>query len=166
MSRSRPAAAIAVLAVLGVALVAILVAHRPPAATKAVPVPTSAATDALRVLHEWDSRRAEAFAVGSADRLRRLYVAGSAAGAADLALLQRYRDRGLRVAGMRTQLLSVTVTERRPARWAMRVTDRLEGAVAVHGRQRIQLPRDTSSTHLITMQRAPDGRWQVAAVSG
>jgi len=120
---------------------------------------------ALRVLHAWDERRAEAYARGSPGRLRDLYVAGSAAGAADVRLLGDYRSRGLRVTGMRTQVLAVAVLEQRPDRWRMRVTDRLEGAVAVGAGDRQVLPRDTTSTRVLTLMRGGDGRWRVAAVA-
>jgi hypothetical protein len=117
---------------------------------------------ALLVLRDWDERRADAYAAGSTDRLRDLYVPG--AGTADLRMLRDYRSRGLRVVGMRTQLLSVAVLERHPARWTVRVTDRLDGAVAVHGDQRTPLPHDTSSIHLLTLVRSAAGRWRVAGV--
>jgi hypothetical protein len=121
--------------------------------------------DALQVLHAWDRHRAAAYAAGSGQELQRLYTVGSAAGAADLRLLSGYRSRGWRVTGMRTQLLAVTVTRRRAGLWALRVTDRLERAVAVRDGRRVPLPRDAASTRLLTMTRAGDGRWRVVAVA-
>ncbi len=117
---------------------------------------------ALEVLRDWDSRRADAYAGGSLETLRDLYVPGSTAGAADLRLLRLYRSRGLRVAGLRMQLLAVAVTARRPDRWTLRVTDRLAGGVAVHGSQRAPLPRDTTGTEVVTLVRGGDGRWRLA----
>jgi hypothetical protein len=64
---------------------------------------------------------------------------------------------------MRTQLLSVAVLERRPGRWTVRVTERLEGAVAMHGRRRMLLPRDAASARTLTLVRSGAGRWRVAA---
>jgi hypothetical protein len=92
-------------------------------------------------------------------------VVGSAAGAADLRLLDAYRAQGLRVVGMRMQVLAVAVLEARPDRWSLRVTDRLARAVAVQGGRRRDLPRDRSSTRVITLMRGPDAVWRVSSVS-
>jgi hypothetical protein len=120
---------------------------------------------ALRTLREWDRSRARAYATGSPARLRRLYVVGSAVGAADLRLLEAYRSRGLRVLGMRTQVLALVVLEALPDRWALRVTDRLARAVVVRSGRRLDLPRDRSSTRVITLMRGADARWRVSSVS-
>jgi hypothetical protein len=117
------------------------------------------------MLRAWDRSRARAYATASPARLRRLYVVGSAAGAADLRLLDAYRSRGLRVVGMRTQVLALAVLEARPDRWALRVTDRLARGVAVQGGRRLDLPRDGSSTRVITLMLGPDARWRVSSVS-
>lgn len=163
-----------------VALVVVLTTYRSPDQRRAPAVRTSAtpaasaasaalaasaASAALLFLHDWDARRADAYATGSSEALRDLYVVGSAAGAADLRLLERYRSRGVRVTDLRMQVLDLAVTERLPDRWTLRVTDRLAGAVAVHATQRTPLPRDTSSTHLVTLLRGGDGRWRVSAVA-
>jgi hypothetical protein len=153
-------ALVASLALVALRLGAVATRGTPTGGPRAEPV--SATTDALLVLRDWDERRADAYAAGSTDRLRDLYVPG--AGTADLRMLRDYRSRGLRVVGMRTQLLSVAVLERHPARWTVRVTDRLDGAVAVHGDQRTPLPHDTSSIHLLTLVRSAAGRWRVAGV--
>ena len=50
-------------------------------------------------------RRSRAYARGDGAALADLYVAGSRTGAADRAVLRGYRERGLRVTGMRTQVL-------------------------------------------------------------
>ncbi len=120
---------------------------------------------ALRVLHAWDARRADAWAAGSPVRLRALYVSGSAAGEADVRLLRRYRARGLRVTGMRTQVLALHVLEQRPHRRRVEVSDRLAGAVVVGAGRRTALPRDAASTRVVTLVQAPGGRWRVAAVT-
>ena len=115
---------------------------------------------AAAVLRAWDEQRAAAWAEGDIGALRDLYVDG--AGAVDVRLLRRYADRGYRVEGMTTQLLAVDVLERTPARWRLRVTDRLASAVAVRGRERIRLPRDRADAYVITLVRGADGRWRVA----
>ncbi len=165
MTRSR----VAVLAlVLGSVLagILVLVAHHPSGAagTAAATPRRDPSSLALGVLHEWDARRAAAYARGSETRLADLYLAGSAAGAADVRLLRSYRLRGFRVEGMRTQVLALTVLRRGPDRWTLRVTDRLARAVAVRAGRRLVLPRDTSSTRVLTMRQAADGRWRMASV--
>jgi hypothetical protein len=139
------------------------VAHGP--AVRGSAVHESAAATALALLHDWDARRAGAYAEGSTQGLRDLYAPGSGAGAADVRLLQRYTSRGLRVTGLRMQVLALAVTERSPDRWILRVTDRLAGGVAVHASQRTPLPRDTSTTRVLTLVRGGDSRWRVSAVA-
>jgi hypothetical protein len=135
-----------------------------PAAATSAPAGRGAGATALGILHAWDAHRARAYAAGRPQRLSELYVPGSSAGREDLALLRRYQRRGLRVTGMRTQLLSVAVLEHRPGLWRLRVTDRLVGAVAVGHRGRTMLPRDRPSRHEITLMRAGESAWRVAEV--
>lgn len=116
---------------------------------------------AAGLLHAWDERRAAAYAVGDPSVLRPLYVPGSPAGRADRALLQEYDDRGLRVVGLRTQLLAVEVLRRADGAWTLRVTDRLVGGTAVGRGERVVLPRDRASTWRIRLVRR-DGAWLVA----
>jgi hypothetical protein len=125
---------------------------------------SSAELPASDVLRAWDRARARAFATDDAAALRRLYVPGSAAGTADVGLLRGYRRRGLRVEGMRMQLLRLTVREATPGVLRLRVTDRLVGAVAVGHRVREPLPRDQASTRLLVLRRGQDGRWRIVSV--
>lgn len=127
------------------------------------PARTSPAVDVLR---HWDRARARAYARGDVTRLRSLYVPGSGAGTTDARLLRGYTRRGLRVDGIRMQLLEVAVLAYRRDLLRMRVTDRLVGAVAVDASgARLPLPRDAASTRTITLRRR-HGTWKVAAVSG
>lgn len=174
---SRPRAALLVLLTVLCGVLAVALVHvggRAPA----VPGATAdagersgerarASTDrwVLEVLHGWDARRAAAYRDGSPGRLRSLYTAGSVAGAADARLLRGYRARGLRVVGMRTQVLAVHVLDASPDQVRVRVSDRLVGAVAVRGKQRQALPRDAASSRVVALVRAPGGRWRVSAVS-
>jgi hypothetical protein len=115
------------------------------------------------VLWEWDDRRAAAYATGSVPQLRRLYVDGSAAGRADVRRLRGYVGRGLVVTGMRMQLLAVEELRVSPRLLRLRVTDRLVGAVAHRRAASIGLPRDSVSTHELTLSRV--GRdWRVQSV--
>jgi hypothetical protein len=120
---------------------------------------------ALDVLREWDDRRAAAWAAGDPARLARLYTDGSSAGAADMALLRRYRDRGLVVRAMRMQVLRARVLTSRPGRLVLEVTDRLASAVALGttGGER-RLPLDVATSHQLVLRRVA-GEWRVARVS-
>jgi hypothetical protein len=137
------------------------------------PPPTGAGPErdptppAVRVLHDWDARRALAWSSGRPAALRPLYVAGSRAGRADRAALAAYAGRGLRVRGLRMQVASVEVLERSPTRLVLAVTDRLVTAVAVGDGERWPLPADRWSTRVVALRRSggPVGAgWRVEEV--
>jgi hypothetical protein len=134
-------------------------------ATAAAPVGDPEAR-ALAVLRCWDRRRAAAWAVGSTDRLRHLYLPGSGAGTADARLLRAYRARGVRVVGLRTQVLALQVLDRAPGRLRLAVTDRLTGGrvVGATGPAGAWLPRDTATARVVTLVRSTRHGWQVAGV--
>ncbi|WP_395659738.1 hypothetical protein [Nocardioides sp.] len=113
------------------------------------------------VLHAWDARRAQAWAAGDVADLRGLYTPRSAAGRADAAMLRAWQARGLRVEGLRMQLLAVRVRARTPTRLELDVTDRLADGVVAPGPE--ALPRDRPSRHLVTLRRVA-GEWRVASV--
>lgn len=113
------------------------------------------------VLHAWDDRRAAAWAAADPAALAGLYTPGSAAGTRDVAMLRAWSARGLRVEGLRMQLLAVDVRRRTPERLVLAVTDRLVGAVAEPGG--LPLPRDRASRHVVTM-RWVEGEWRVSSV--
>ena len=117
------------------------------------------------VLARWDRARSAAWARGSPGALRRLYLPGSSAGERDVRLLRRYADRGLRVEGLRVQVLAWSVVARRPDRLVLRVTDRVVGGVAVRsdGSTRARLPADRPTERRLTLVRR-DGRWLMARV--
>ncbi|MEJ7834213.1 MAG: hypothetical protein WKF79_14965, partial [Nocardioides sp.] len=127
------------------------------------PSPETRRTAALSVLRQWDARRAAAWAGGDVPALRRLYTRGSEAGRRDVSMLRRWVDREWRVQGMQMQILASTVVEESAARVAVRVTDRLTGAVAVGRGRRVVLPGDGATTRQITLRRMA-GEWRVAAV--
>jgi len=119
--------------------------------------------EAVAVLADWDRRRAAAWAAGDPEGLADLYVPGSRAGRQDVAMLRRWLDRGLRVQGLRMQVLDVHADEADGARRELVVTDRLAGGEAVGRRTRSLLPRDGWSTRRIVLDRA-DGTWRVVSV--
>jgi hypothetical protein len=118
------------------------------------------------VLARWDRDRSMAWARGSPGELRRLYLPGSSAGQRDVGLLRRYADRGLRVEGLRTQVLAWSVLARQPDRLVLQVTDRLVGGVAVRadGSARARLPVDRPTERLLTLVRR-EGRWLMTRVT-
>ena len=143
------------------------VVDRPAArqASAASPDPGSPRMDAfgLGVLRAWDERRAEAWSRADPAALGALYAAGSVAGRRDVAMLRAWTARGLRVRGMRMQVLALDVVLRHRHRLVLGVTDRLARAHAVGPGVRYELPRDAPSSHTVELVRVA-GRWQVAAV--
>lgn len=122
---------------------------------------------AVRVLHDWDSRRAKAWAQGDQEALSGLYAPGASAGRADVALLRRYIARGLVVLDLRMQVLRARVLVARPDRLEMEVTDRLASATAVRtGEKAIgrRLPADGPTTRRLVLRRER-GQWLMASVS-
>jgi hypothetical protein len=117
------------------------------------------------LLARWDARRGRAYARGDVAALRALYVAGSAAAARDVGVLRSYLARGLRVRGLRMQLLAVEVREHRPDRIRLRVTDRVLGARAVSRGWSHPLPADQPTSRAVTLVRV-DGAWRMRGVSG
>jgi hypothetical protein len=121
-------------------------------------------TEAASLLRAWDHRRSVAWSRGDVAGLADLYTRGSRAGRHDRAMLAAYVDRGLRVAGLHTQVLAVSLRSWGPGRFTMEVTDRVVGVHAVgHGVQ-IPLPRDHPSTRVLTLRRV-SGSWRVAEVT-
>ena len=118
----------------------------------------------VALLHAWDRRRAAAWATGDVRALRSLYVAGSAAGARDLAMLRSWSERGLTVTRLEVQVLSGEVVARSPGRVTFVVTERLARAEAHSGSRTWVLPRGQAGTRRVTMWRVA-GRWRVATVT-
>jgi len=115
------------------------------------------------ILAEWDARRAAAWAEGDIAALRDLYADGSQAGAGDVRLLRRYVDRGLRVTGLSTQVLSLRVLSRDDRLLRLVVTDRLVGGRASGGGETTRLPADRASTRRIDLVRVGE-EWLVDEV--
>lgn len=135
-------------------------AHDPAEPTAA----TASDARAVDVLRAWDRARAAAWADGDAAALAELYVRGSTAGEQDVAMLRRWTERGLRVHGMRMQVLRVDVRTRSERRLVLWVTDRLTGAVAVRGSDDTtwRLPADRADTRRLVFRRTA-GSWRLAS---
>ncbi len=137
--------------------------EEPPVPASAPAMSITARSGPARILATWDERRAAAWAAGDVRALERLYVVGSRTGAQDVRLLRHYRERGLTVNGLRTQVLALEVVEQSRARLVLVVTDRVVGGEAVGGATPMALPADRASTRRIVLVR--DGApWRVAEV--
>lgn len=115
------------------------------------------------ILAAWDRARARAWAEGEAGRLADLYTEGSSAGEADVSMLREWGDRGLRVTGLETQMLSLRVRAETRARLVLVVTDRVVGGRVVGAGPEVALPEDRPSTRTIVLRRV-GGHWLVAEV--
>jgi hypothetical protein len=115
------------------------------------------------VLRAWDAARERAWTEGDPAALRRLYTPGSVAGRRDVAMLQAWSARGLRLTALSTQVLRLQVVVERDRRLVLVLTDRVARAEA----DGVPLPDDQSSTRRLVLVRAAaaDAPWQVAAVS-
>jgi hypothetical protein len=120
---------------------------------------------ALRVLHSWDARRAEAWAGSDVVALRSLYVGGSAAGRADVRLLRAYTARGCVVRRLVTQVFALDVLhgDRRTLR--LRVFDRVAGGEVVCAGDAEALSSTPPVVRVVEL-RQTSGRWRVESVSG
>ena len=154
------------LAVVGGTLWQARAPHEGSADPRELTVAVASRTPERSVLERWDAARSAAWDRGSVGALRRLYLPGSAAGRRDVGLLRRYADRGLRVAGLRTQVLSWSVVSSRRDRLVLLVTDRVVGGVAVRpgAATRARLPADRPTQRRLTLVRR-EGRWLMARVS-
>ena len=122
---------------------------------------------ALEVLRVWDARRASAYASGDAAALRRLYVPGVAARAADLRVLGGYVARGLVVQGLTMQLVSAELVGARRGELTLRVEGRVAAGTVVAesgAGRRTPLPHDRLDTHTVTLERGRGGSWRVSKV--
>jgi hypothetical protein len=122
---------------------------------------------ALAVLRGWDHRRAEAWRRGDPTALAALYTPGSRAGRRDVADLKRWRRRGLRVVGLRQQVLSLRLAHRDRASGRRHrqgivvvVTDRAVDAVAVDAHRRMPMPQSAWATQRVSL-RSTAGAWRV-----
>src|SRR5690606_1480889 len=136
-----------------------------PRDTGAAPARQTAAKrpDWAVILARLDHRRAQAYAANDPDRLRSVYVPGSAVLRNDLAMLRAYRARGVRLTGVRLRLIQVALVARRGPTARLRVVDWLDRPVAHTPEGTVRLPRDRATERLIVLRNAADG-WRIAAV--
>jgi hypothetical protein len=145
-------------------LLVVLLATTACAPAEADRVDTRSTAEAIAVLRAWDHRRAQAWAAGDEAALAGLYTPGSRTGRHDRAMLVAYAARGLRVSGLRTQVLEATLLSRAPGRVRLELVDRMVGAYAVGPGGRIVLPRDRPSERVVSLRRV-SGSWLVEEVT-
>lgn len=157
-------------ALLGLAVVLVWPGQeRPrPAVVPAAAADVRPQAQAAQVLRLWDRKRAQAWASGDRKALRALYVDGASAGAADVAMLQQWRSRGVRVQTMSIQVLALEVVEHRPGLWRLKVTDRIaEAEVVAPGVEGPLIGPETrpgaARTRVVEL-RESEGTWLVASV--
>lgn len=120
--------------------------------------------DPLEVLHKWDQERQDAYVAADASKLTDLYADGSSAAKADVAVLEAYRERGLRVRQIQQQFFSAKVLGADPTHIRIRTVERFAGGLAM-GEGRCQRIRPTfPQVRVISMVH--DGtRWRVESVN-
>jgi hypothetical protein len=181
-ARLLAAASVLLMAATAVLLVSVLSSSAPDPATEARPVAGGAESSrsqqagvapaaAEGAEHRWravlaglDALRARAYAGLRPGLLRRVYTAGSRVLQHDRALLLRYRQRGLRVVGLRVRLLALREDDRRDDRVVLWVRDQVTDGTLVGATVRRRLPGDAADARAITLRRS-EGRWLISAVT-
>ena len=117
----------------------------------------------VEVVNDWDAQRSAAWSNADVEALDHLYAPGAAVGRKDAGMLDAYVERGLRVQGLKTQLLAVEQIRVDEEMMVLRVTDRLHAGTVVGPGVEQALPGDGVSTRRVTFRRF-DGAWRVARV--
>lgn len=129
------------------------------------PRPERAAAEAFA---RWDADRAAAWAAADPRALARLYAPDSASGRRDVAALRAWRARGLRIEGLRTQVLALRVLDAAPHRLRLRVESRVADTAQVRelagGATVSRLPRDTAVVRVVVLRQVA-GAWRAERVS-
>jgi len=115
-----------------------------------------------RVLDRLDRLRSRAFERLRPSMLRRVYRCGSAVLRHERAVLDDYRDRGVRLLGVRLRLTDVRLLSASASKVTVRVVERLGSTSAVVGPRRVQLPVDAPTSRLLHLVRSAGG-WRIAA---
>lgn len=115
------------------------------------------------VLDALDERRAHALQRDDPAALTQVYRPGSTLLASDLAVLDAYRERGLRLRGAGVERLSCRTAEERPGRYEVDVVDRVSETAVETPDGRRALPLDRPTRHVVTLVGTPEG-WRVERV--
>lgn len=116
------------------------------------------------VLDRLDVHRARAYATGRPHPLHRVYVRGSRVLAHDRRMLRAWIRRDATVTGVRLRVLHVRRLPTKGADVRLRVVDQLtHGAATLPGGNRMPLPRDRPTAHVVVLRRTTVG-WRIAAI--
>ncbi len=115
-----------------------------------------------RVLARLDRLRSRAFERLRPALLQRVYVSGSALLRRERAVLDDYRDRGVRLLGVRLRSTELRVVSFGRNRVTVRVVERLGPTRAVVGSRRVRLPVDAPTSRVLRLMRGGAG-WRIAA---
>lgn len=139
--------------------------HRQPVAERLVAAEPPQSQHWHLVLARLSRMRELAWRRGQPQLLRRIYVPAAPELKRDQAMLRRYTARGLSVRGAELLFGPVRVVDRAPRVVRLRTVDQLRAAVAVsrHG-DRLRLPLDRPTRHLITLCQTPEG-WRITSVT-
>ncbi|MFT4263695.1 MAG: hypothetical protein QM572_09965 [Nocardioides sp.] len=150
-------------AVLGLAVVVLWPAAQPDPEAPTAPAVVRPETQAAQILRLWDRRRAEAWAQGDAAALRALYADQAPAGDADVAMLDQWAARGLRVQGLSMQVTSLEVLDHGAGWWRLEVTDRVAEADYVGPGTEGAMEPGAARTRVLEL-REQDGTWRMQSV--
>jgi hypothetical protein len=118
----------------------------------------------LRILQALDVRRSQAFSSLDPAGLDAIYVPGSSPWRADRSLLASYRDRWVRIDGLRLRIDQLAVERPGVGTVVLRVVDRLVAGTAVDkAGRRTPLPAGTSTTRRITLTGEGDA-WRISGI--
>jgi hypothetical protein len=119
--------------------------------------------DWAAILDRLDNRRERAYALRDPSRLRSVYVTGSEVLRHDMAVLLAYRERGVRLTGVRLRVLDTRLVGRDGPYARLRVVDRLDRPTAHTLNGSVRMPRDRATDRLIVLRDGAHG-WRIAAV--
>ena len=132
----------------------------PPAAA----VPGGPQQQATAIVRAWDAQRAQAWRTGDVEAVQALYVAGAEEGRRDVEALSRWVAAGWSVQDLAPSTRVLDVQECSKRRCVVDVDERLSGAMAVRGGERVALPEAGPQRRRITYERREAGEgWQVAS---
>jgi hypothetical protein len=123
----------------------------------------AAQPDWSAILDRLDRRRESAYAANDPASLRAVYVADSPVLRHDLAMLEAYAERGVRLTGVRLRALDIQLLVQSGPYVRLRVVDRLDRPTAHGADGSVRLPRDRATPRVIVLRDVADG-WRIAAV--
>jgi hypothetical protein len=138
-----------------------------PDGSPTIPPATTAAEEGrwLGTLQALDVQRSQAFSTLDPTGLDAIYVPGSSPWQTDRSLLASYRDRQVRIDGLKMQIDKLAVERPGSGTVVLRVVDRLiAGAAVDNAGRRTPLPAGTPTARLITLTGKGDA-WRISGIA-